>query len=820
MKRTTKAVSAMASLALTISALSGMVYADDSIAVNDTNFPDEDFRNYISQNVDLNHNGSLTSSEISSCTNLYIYAGDDEYYNSFDGIGYLTNLKYIQIDGCNAESVDVSGLAGLLNVSFTNDEYLETITFGQHPSLTELTLNNVPVRSANLSGMPSLTSLYVIDTSISTLDISSNTGIECLNCYDNRFMTYLNIASNPNLMNAYEHGEYREYFNIGMNAVGYDIPGGMLVVSPDLQLGPDSVSVAIDATNFPDEGFRNFVSENYDLNGNGILSAGEINAVTEFEIISDYAESDIHDVTGIGYFTEVTYLEFWGTAVNTADLSGLHKLESLTLGCNPELTSLTLGQNDALSYIYLFRNAISSVDFSGCSALSYLSIQEEGLTSIDISHNAALARFGCTCDDISEINISGNPLLLRAYNEGTYEEHGPFDDYDWDFRIWEYDSDNFLSIGMNIEISTEAPAAPVENNTDTTPAASEAPAGESQPSAPASAEAPAETTVAPASQDTVTPEVPASVPAETGSQPTGEVLGATRSNVSVSYSTHVQNIGWQDSVRDGVMAGTEGLSYRLEGMTISVESDLDLGIRYCTHVQNVGWMDWSYNGEMSGTEGQSLRLEAMKIELTGSAASEYDIYYRVHVQNIGWMDWVSNGQPAGTEGQSLRLEAMQIKIVPKGTSPDIISYNTHVENIGWQGYVTDGVMAGTTGQSLRLEGIHIDVTGLEGVGVEYRTHIQNIGWEEGWTADGGFSGTEGQSLRLEAIEIRLTGENASSYDIYYRVHVQNFGWTGWASNGASCGSAGYSYRLEGIEIMVVPAGSPAPGSTANAFYQA
>ena len=309
-------------------------------------------------------------------------------------------------------------------------------------------------------------------------------------------------------------------------------------------------------------------------------------------------------------------------------------------------------------------------------------------------------------------------------------------------------------------------------------------------------------------------------PAPVAPAPSGEVLNTSIGPVSVNYSTHVQNIGWQEYVRDGVMAGTEGQSLRLEAMAVNVESDMDLGVRYCTHVQNIGWQDWKYNGEAAGTEGLSYRLEGLKIELTGSEADNYDIYYRVHVQNIGWMNWVSNGQMAGTEGQSLRLEGLQIKIVPKGTSPDIISYNTHVENIGWQGYVTDGVMAGTTGRSLRLEGIHIDVTGLEGVGVEYRTHIQNIGWEEGWTADGGFSGTEGQSLRLEAIEIRLTGENASSYDIYYRVHVQNFGWTGWASNGASCGSAGYSYRLEGIEIMVLPAGSPAPGSTANAFYQA
>lgn len=312
---------------------------------------------------------------------------------------------------------------------------------------------------------------------------------------------------------------------------------------------------------------------------------------------------------------------------------------------------------------------------------------------------------------------------------------------------------------------------------------------------------------------------------ETSSQPSysdpvapSAPAASAGSGVSVNYATHVQNIGWQDYVYNGATAGTEGQALRLEAMAINVDSDLDLGVRYCTHVQNIGWQDWVYDGAASGTEGLSYRLEGMKIELTGSEAGNYDIYYRVHVQNIGWMGWVSNGEMAGTEGQSLRLEGMQIKIVPKGTPINLVAYDTHVENIGWQSSVNDGVMSGTVGQSLRLEGIHITVNTPLGIGVEYRTHIQNIGWEETWRSNGEMSGTEGQSLRLEAIEIRLTGENASQYDIYYRTHVQNIGWTGWAANGGSSGSAGYSYRLEGIEILVVPAGSPAPGSTANAFY--
>ena len=79
------------------------------------------------------------------------------------------------------------------------------------------------------------------------------------------------------------------------------------------------------------------------------------------------------------------------------------------------------------------------------------------------------------------------------------------------------------------------------------------------------------------------------------------------------------------------------------------------------------------------------------------------------------------------------------------------------------------------------------------------------------------SGTSGQALRLEAIQIQLTDEMANHYDVYYRVHCQNFGWMGWAKNGASAGSEGYAYRLEGIQVKLVPKGGAAPGSTANAF---
>lgn len=307
---------------------------------------------------------------------------------------------------------------------------------------------------------------------------------------------------------------------------------------------------------------------------------------------------------------------------------------------------------------------------------------------------------------------------------------------------------------------------------------------------------------------------------------------AIADGVSVSYKAYVQNIGWQDLVSDGAVAGTEGCGLRMEALAVVVSGDPELGVRYKTHVQNQGWdADWRYNGDGAGSVGMSYRMEALQIELTGAHAADYDIYYSLHVQNFGWLQWACNGQTSGTTGCGLRVEAVKILVVPKGgeapasDSPyshcpsDImhVGYSSHVQDFGWTGDVMDGTTTGSVGCGKRLEGIRITAFGGADVGVRYRTHIQNIGWESDWKSNGELSGTEGQSLRLEAIQIELTGADAGSYDIWYRSHVQNYGWLGWAKNGEYSGSSSCGYRMEAVEIRILPRGSMAPGSTDSAY---
>ena len=134
----------------------------------------------------------------------------------------------------------------------------------------------------------------------------------------------------------------------------------------------------------------------------------------------------------------------------------------------------------------------------------------------------------------------------------------------------------------------------------------------------------------------------------------------------VSYSSHIQNIGWQEYVKNGKTSGTLGKSLRIEALKIKLNSIYEGNIEYGTHVQNIGWLDYIKNDKTSGTSGLSLRIEAIRIRLSGSISNYYDVYYRVHSQNAGWLGWAKNGEDAGTSGYGFRLEAIEIMLVEKG----------------------------------------------------------------------------------------------------------------------------------------------------------
>ncbi|MDR1800812.1 MAG: InlB B-repeat-containing protein [Lachnospiraceae bacterium] len=166
-----------------------------------------------------------------------------------------------------------------------------------------------------------------------------------------------------------------------------------------------------------------------------------------------------------------------------------------------------------------------------------------------------------------------------------------------------------------------------------------------------------------------------------------------------------------------------------------------------------------------------------------------------------------------------------------------LSYSAHVQNVGWQPFIKSDnsktVYVGTTGQALRLEALSIRFNpgGYTG-NISVEMHVQNVGWQEvrnatittedkllsAFTGLDQVAGSTGQSLRAEEVRISLTGDVANYYDVFYRVHVQNIGWTPWAKNGNEAGTDGISYRMEAIEIRLYKQDASDAPTDAPAFY--
>ena len=171
----------------------------------------------------------------------------------------------------------------------------------------------------------------------------------------------------------------------------------------------------------------------------------------------------------------------------------------------------------------------------------------------------------------------------------------------------------------------------------------------------------------------------------------------------------MQDYGWQSNKTDGQISGTTGQSKRVEAFTVGLNNSKYSGdVIYQAHVQDIGWQNWVKNG-IAGTTGLSKQLEAIRIALNGNIAKDYSIYYRVHSSDFGWLDWASDGNVAGTTGLGKAIEAIQIHLMKKidlkalETNSEVSSicdkkgYKNGVAVTGWKNINGDSYYFGNDG---------------------------------------------------------------------------------------------------------------------------
>ena len=172
--------------------------------------------------------------------------------------------------------------------------------------------------------------------------------------------------------------------------------------------------VAINATNFPDPAFLEFVKQ-YDKSGNGVLSEEERNQV----YILNVRNSGIKELTGIQWFPKLHNLNCIGLGLKELDLS--ENKELVTLDCSENnLTQLELSQNAELTYLNCSENKLTQLNLPVSAKLETLKCYDNQLSALDVNSLGYLRDLSCGNNPLGTLNVSDLTLLksLGCYENG------------------------------------------------------------------------------------------------------------------------------------------------------------------------------------------------------------------------------------------------------------------------------------------------------------------------------------------------------------------------------------------------------------------
>ncbi len=168
--------------------------------------------------------------------------------------------------------------------------------------------------------------------------------------------------------------------------------------------------VEINAANFPDENFRDYVSKQFDTDGDGSLSADEISAAVEINVYF----KDIASLEGVGYFTSLNILQCCGNQLKNLDVSKNIKLTFLECSSN-QLKSLDVSKNIELTSLVCAYQSLTSLEVSKNTKLELLSLPGNQLTSLDVSKNTNLDSLLCSANQLKNLDVSKNTDLKYLY---------------------------------------------------------------------------------------------------------------------------------------------------------------------------------------------------------------------------------------------------------------------------------------------------------------------------------------------------------------------------------------------------------------------
>ncbi|MBR3917184.1 MAG: leucine-rich repeat domain-containing protein, partial [Clostridia bacterium] len=342
-----------------------------SVEINEANFPDDVFRQYVAEKFDENNDWTLSYDEVMNVTNISL---DESNLYDLTGIQYFKNLSSLWCYDNNLTTLDVSENTALKILVCDYNE-LTSLDVSNNTALTELYLNDNKLTSLDVSNNTALEWLYFDNNQLTSIDLSNNTALEHLQCSSNQ-LTSLDVSNNTALEQLYCTNNQLTSINVSNN-----------IELKDLRCNDNQLEI-IDVSSCP--------------------------ALTRFECNSNQLTS-----LDLSSNPKLTYLVCYHNQLTSLDVSGTSDLKLLSCYLN-KLTSLDLSSNSALKFLDFGNNLLTSLDISICTALTELRCYSNQLTTLDLSKNTALTKLSCSGNNFTSLDLSKNTALteiLGGYND-------------------------------------------------------------------------------------------------------------------------------------------------------------------------------------------------------------------------------------------------------------------------------------------------------------------------------------------------------------------------------------------------------------------
>lgn len=158
------------------------------VEINDTNFPDPVFQQYVKDNIDTadttsgQKDGRLSKAERDAVTTISI---DNQNCTDLTGIAYFANLTTLSCKQNRLNELDLKYNVNLTELDCSYN-HLTTLDVSNNAKLRILECSNDDMEKLNLGDITQLTVLQCEDNNLTELDVSKNPYLKELQCGENK----------------------------------------------------------------------------------------------------------------------------------------------------------------------------------------------------------------------------------------------------------------------------------------------------------------------------------------------------------------------------------------------------------------------------------------------------------------------------------------------------------------------------------------------------------------------------------------------------------------------------------------------------------